>query len=122
MKSRLKPKQLLKYVCLMILLLGLVLGLPELIFLVDIGGLEFATVFLLVYFASIRDALIFRLRALKSEMSESLYFISRLYMFEPSVFLSHTAASGVFVALTCSVASVCLLWLPVVYVSSGYFT
>ncbi len=111
---------LLKATFLTILLVAISLGAIELVFLVDLGGIDFAVSFLLIYFVSIRDALIYKFRTLKSHLNEIIVLLSGLYMFQPKVFVSHVSASGVLVAVTCSVFFACLLWLPLIYFSSGF--
>lgn len=111
---------LLKFICLIILIVAIFFGSVELVFLIDLGGLDFAVTFLFVYFASIRDTIIYKYRVLKSEIEEAIVFLSGLYIFQPKVFVSHASASGVLVALTCSVFLACLVWVPLIYVSSGF--
>ena len=120
MKFRLDRTTVLKSVCLVILIVAMLFGAVELVFLVDLGGLDFAVTFLLVYFASIRDSLIYKYRIFKSEIGVALIFLSQLYIFQPKVFVSHVSASGLLVALTCSVFLACLMWVPLIYVSSGF--
>ena len=121
MKIKFDRIALLKTVCLIILVAAIALGAVELIFLVDLGGLDFAVTFLLVYFATIRDTLIYKYRVLKSNIGEATIILSGLYVFQPKVFVSHASASGVLIALTCSVFLACLLWVPLIYLSSGFF-
>jgi len=111
---------LLKAICLIILVVAIAFGAIELIFLVDLGGLDFAVTFLLVYFASIRDTLIYKYRVFRSNIGEAIVILSGLYIFQPKVFVSHASASGVLIAVTCSVFLACLLWVPLIYVSSGF--
>ena len=120
MKLKFDRTTLLKIACLIILIIAIFFGAIELVFLVDLGGLDFAVSFLLVYFASIRDTLIYKYRVLKSNIGNAFVALSKLYMFQPKVFVSHAPASGVLIALTCSVFLACLLWVPLIYVSSGF--
>lgn len=122
MKIKFDRTTMLKLACLIILLVVVPFGAMELVFLVDLGGIDFAVTFLLVYFASIRDALIHRFHTIKSRLGVALVFLSGLYIFRPKVFVSHVSASGAILALTCSVFFACLLWLPLIYVSSGFIT
>lgn len=122
MKIKFDRTTLLKFVCLIILLVALPLGAAELLFLVDLGGIDFAVTFLLVYFAIIRDAISYKYRNLKSGLNEFLVYASALYMFRPRVFVSHLSASSLIVAVTASVFFACLLWIPLIYVSSGFIT
>lgn len=122
MKFKFDRTTLLKFVCLIILLVALPLGAAELLFLVDLGGIDFAVTFLLVYFAIIRDAISYKYRNLKSGLNEILVYASALYMFRPRVFVSHLSASSLIVAVTASVFFACLLWIPLIYVSSGFIT
>ena len=119
MKLQFDRNTWLKALVLIILVLGMFLGATELVFLVDLGGIDFAITFLLVYFASIRDILIFKYRVLKSEINDLVCYMAELYAFKPKVFISHASASGVLLALTCSVFLACLMWVPAIYLSLG---
>ncbi len=120
MKFEIDKKAILKLILLVVIFVAILMGAVELIFLIDLGGLDFAVTFLLVYFASIRDTFIYKYRVFKSEIEEAIVYLSALYLFQPKVFVSHVSASGVLVALTCSVFLACLMWVPVMYVSSGF--
>ncbi|MDX1490235.1 MAG: hypothetical protein R3332_03050 [Pseudohongiellaceae bacterium] len=114
--SRIK---VLKLLCLAILFLAVSLGAVEALLLIDIGGIDFAVTFLLFYFAVIRDTIAFKYQCLKDDIRNFLDYVSGLYMFRPKIFLSHLSASGLIVAVTASVFFACVLWLPVIYLSSG---
>ncbi|PCH61540.1 MAG: hypothetical protein COC19_04670 [SAR86 cluster bacterium] len=120
MKIKLDRTSLLKLVCLIILIFAMFFGAVELIFLVDLGGIDFAVTFLLIYFASMRDALTYKFRLHKSNLRAALVYLSELYMFKPKIFVSHASAAGILVALTCSIFLACLVWVPLIYVSSGF--
>lgn len=120
MKFQLDRKSLLRSVVLVILIVAMLFGAAELVLLVDLGGLDFAVTFLLVYFAAIRDTIIYKYRILKSETGVAIKLLSQLYIFQPKVFLAHATASGLLVTLTCSVFLVCLMWVPLIYLSSGF--
>lgn len=120
MKLKLNRENLLKAIVLVILVIAIALGAVELLFLIDLGGLDFAVTFLLVYFAAIRDAILFKYRMFKSELGGAIVFLSSLYMFRPKILISHASASGVIVALTCSMFLACLMWVPVMILSSGF--
>lgn len=120
MKFEFNRTNLLRALCLFVLIVAMFMGAIELVFLVDLGGIDFAVTFLMVYFASIRDSLLYKYRVVKSEVQLTLKYLSELYMFKPSIFASHASASGVLVALTCSVFLALLLWLPLIYLSSGF--
>lgn len=122
MKFKFDRTTLLRLVCLFILIVAMSMGAIELVFLVDLGGIDFAVAFLLVYFAAIRDTLIYKYRLFKSDIQEVIVSLSGLYIFQPKVFVSHALASGVLVALTCSVFLACLLWVPPICLSSGFIT
>ena len=120
MRFRLNKTTFLKAIVLVILIAAMLLGAVELVFLVDLGGIDFAVSFLLVYFATIRDTLIYKYRVLKSEIEATSVLLSELYMFRPKIFVTHVSASGILVTLTCSVFLACLMWVPLIYVSSGF--
>ncbi|MEQ9023168.1 MAG: hypothetical protein RLN82_10485, partial [Pseudomonadales bacterium] len=119
-KFKLDRKLILKSLVLFVLIAAIMMGAVELLFLIDLGGLDFAVTFLLVYFAAIRETITYKYRAFKSEISELIQYFAALYLFQPKVFVSHASASGVLVALSCSVLLACLLWIPLIYVSSGF--
>lgn len=122
MKFKLDRTAVLKIVCLIILIVAIFMGAAELVLLVDLGGLDFAVTFLLVYFASIRDNIVYRYRAFKSNIKEAMIYFSALFIFQPKVFVSHASASGLLIAFTCSVFLACLLWVPLIYLSSGFIS
>ena len=122
MKIKFDKTTLLKLLCLIVLLVALPLGAAELLFLVDLGGIDFAVTFLLVYFAMIRDVVSCRYRNFKYALNDFLVYVSSLYMFRPRVFVSHVSASSLIVVVTASVFFACLLWIPLIYVSSGFIT
>jgi len=113
-------KLLLKSLVLLVLFTAILLGAVELVLLVDLGGIDFAVAFLLVYFAAIRDTIIYKVRVLKSEIDAAIDYLSELYIFQPKIFVSHVGASGIIVTFTCSVFLACLMWVPLIYVSSGF--
>ena len=120
MKFRFDRKLLLKSVLTLVVLGAILLGAVELVFLIDLGGMDFAVTFLLLYFAAIRDTLIYKTRILKSEIVSAIEYLSELYMFQPKVFVSHAGATGIIVSFSCSLFLACLLWLPLIYLSSGF--
>lgn len=122
MKIKFDRTTLLKFVCLIILFVALFLGAAELVLLVDLGGIDFAVTFLLVYFVTIRDSISYKYRNLKSGLNELVVYASGLYMFRPRVFVSHLSASSLIVAVTASLFFAGLLWVPLIYVSSGLVT
>ena len=91
----------------------------ELIFLIDIGGIDFALTFLILYLGTFFNTLVEKSDNFKREVSRSVYFLAQLYMFRPRIFLSHATASGLVLAVTCSVFLACLLWIPAIYLSSS---
>lgn len=113
-------KNLLRILCLFVLIVAISMGAIELVFLVDLGGIDFAVTFLMVYFATIRDTLIYKFRIVKSELDRTLIYLSELYLFKPRVFASHATASSVLILISGSVLFACLMWLPAIYLSSAY--
>ena len=94
----------------------------ELVFLVDLGGIDFAVTFLMIYLSTICNLLVVKFDKFKRDVSTFFLFLADLYMFRPKTFVSHVSASSVLVALTCSVFLTCLLWVPVIYLSTGFIT
>lgn len=121
LKIKLDRKTLIRISCLLLLIMVLPFSL-ELILLIDIGGIDFAVTFLMVYLGTIYNTIIVKLDTLKREVSSFLHFLAQLYIFKPRVFVSHATASGVVMALTCSVFLACLFWIPTIYVSSSLLT
>lgn len=108
-----------KVAILIILFTAIAMGAVELLFLIDLGGIDLAVSFLLVYFATLRDTLIYRLRMFKDEIVAITRALAALYLFQPKVFVSHATASGILVAITCSALLASMMWLPAIYLSSG---
>ena len=121
LKIKLDRKTLIRISCLLLLIMVLPFSL-ELILLIDIGGIDFALTFLMVYLGTIYNTIVVKLDTLKREVSSFLQFLAQLYIFKPKVFVSHATASGVVIALTCSIFLACLFWIPTIYVSSSFFT
>ncbi len=118
-KLELDRKTLIKIACI-VLIIALLPFSFELVFLIDIGGIDFAVTFLMLYLASTYSILAAKWNNFKRELGGLTVFLSQLYMFKPKVFVPHAIASGLILAFTCSLFLVCLFWVPVMYVSSGF--
>ena len=118
---KLDRKTLIKIACL-ILLLAVMPFSMELILLADIGGLDFALTFFMLYLSAMHNAVLEKWADFKKGCAEFIVFASQLYMFKPKIFVPHIAASGIVLAVTCSMVLACLFWVPLMYVSSGFIT
>ena len=94
----------------------------ELVLVADFMGLEAFVLFLIYQLRHVIVALSVRVREFGSHVSATVILLASIYIFEPQVFASHVAGSGLLLALTCSVALALALWLPVIYLSVGGFT
>ena len=92
----------------------------ELVFVIDVFGLEFAASFAFLYMGMLRDRLIERWYSFKQEVVAFILFIGTLYLFQPRVVLSHSLASSVLIAFTCSLLMAAAIWIPAIYFSSGF--
>lgn len=120
-KFELDRKALVRIACI-ILILALLPFSFELAFLIDLGGIDFAVTFLMLFLATSYNVLLVKWDNFKRELSNSLVFLTQLYMFKPKVFVPHATASGLILTFTCSLFLVCLFWIPVIYVSSGFIS
>lgn len=118
-KFELDRKTIIRIICLAIVIALLPFSF-ELVFLIDIGGIDFAVTFLMLYLASIYNVLAVAWDNFKRELRGFIVFLSELYLFKPKVLLPHAAASGLIVAITCSLFLACLFWIPALYLSSGF--
>ena len=118
-RFELDRKTLIRIACIVLVIALLPFG-PELVLLIDIGGIDFAVTFLMLYLATTYNILAAKWDNFKRELDLFIVFLSQLYMFKPKVLVPHAAASGLIVAFTCSLFLACLFWIPVMYVSSGF--
>ncbi|HAJ75840.1 MAG TPA: hypothetical protein DCM64_05245 [Gammaproteobacteria bacterium] len=118
-KFELNQKNLIRIACI-VMVIALLPFSFELVFLIDIGGIDFAVTFLMLYLASTYNILMAKWNNFRSEFGGFILYLSQLYMFKPKVFVPHATASGLIVAFTCSLFLACLFWVPVMYVSSGF--
>jgi len=93
----------------------------ELVFLVDLVGLEIVAIMLLVYMRSITTALQYHSGRMKQDLVDTCCLLSGLVMFEPKVYAVHLSLSGIFLLLLESILFAYIVWLPVMLLSSGYF-
>ncbi len=119
MKLRFNRETLVKIGCVLLLMAVLPFAM-ELIFLIDVFGIEFTISFMFLYLGAMRDRLLLRVQELKQQFVCFMLFVTSLYMFQPKVFVSHSVASGIVISLTCSVLLAYVFWLPAIYLSSGF--
>ena len=118
---KLDRKMLIRIACLGLLLAVMPFSM-ELILLADIGGLDFALTFFMLYLGAVHNAVLEKWSNFKRGCTEFIVFASQLYMFKPKIFVPHVAASGIVLAITCSMFLAFLFWVPLMYVSSGFIT
>lgn len=94
----------------------------EIVFLADMVGVEFAILFAVFYLKDIVNRLIEKWLELKESLKGFIRLLTELYVFRPRIYFSHLAASTTLLLLTSSVFFACLIWLPPVYLSVGYFS
>ena len=116
---KLDRKTLIKLACLVLLLAVMPFSM-ELILLADIGGLDFALTFFMLYLGSMHNTVLEKWSNFKRGCAEFIVFAAQLYMFKPKIFVPHVAVSGVVLSVTCSMILACLFWIPLMYVSSGF--
>lgn len=92
----------------------------ELIFVIDVFGLEFAASFAFLYMGMLKERLILRWHSFKQEVIAFLLFVGTLYLFQPRTVLTHSLASSILIAFTCSMLMALAIWIPAIYFSSGF--
>lgn len=92
----------------------------ELILVIDVFGLEFAASFAFLYLGTMRDRLLLRWYSFRQECAAFMLFIATLYLFQPRTVISHSLASSVLIALTCSALMAAAIWVPAIYLSTGF--
>ena len=118
-KFDLDKKTLIRIGCIVLIIAMLPFSF-ELAFLIDLGGIDFAVAFLLLFLSANYNLLAVKWDGFKREVASFVVFLAELYMFKPRVFAPHVAVSGIIVCISCSVLLACLFWIPVMYVSSGF--
>lgn len=121
MRLKLDKKTLIK-IGLILILIAILPFSMEMVLLIDIGGMDFALTFLLMYLSTFYNSVLVKWDNFKRELVYFTSFVASLYMFKPRVFVPHVAASSVIIAFTCSLLLACLFWIPVMYASTGFFT
>ena len=119
MKFEFYRKSLIRFAIVLLVLAALPFSF-ELILLIDIGGLDLAITFMMLYLGTAYRQVVAKWDAFKQELRLFVRFVSELYMFQPRIFLPHVAASSIVVILTSSALLACLFWIPLMYVSSGF--
>lgn len=121
MKFRFNPdrKTLIRIAALILLFIVLPFSL-EMLFLMDLGGIDFALAFLFIFLGSSRHALLVRWESFKADVAAFVRFMAELSMFKPRVFVPHVAVSGIILSIGCSVLLLGLFWVPLIYASSGF--
>jgi len=120
-KFDLNQKNLIRIACIACIIVLLPFSF-ELAFLIDLGGIDFAITFLMMFLASNYNLLLARWEAFKQDLAGFLRFLAELYLFKPKVFVPHTVATGIIMSFTCSLFLACLFWIPAMYASSGFIS
>lgn len=118
---RVDRKSLIK-IGLILVLLAILPFSMEMVLLIDIGGIDFALSFLVIYLGTLYNTILVKWDAFKRELRYLVVFLGELYMFKPRVLVPHVAVSSIVVSVTCSLFLACLFWIPLMYVSSGFIT
>ncbi len=104
-----------------LLLIVILPAAAELLFVLDVFGLEFTLSFMFLYLGYARERLVLWVTNLQREIGGFIMFIASLYLFQPRVLISHSIASSILISLTCSLMLATLFWLPAFYLSMGYW-
>lgn len=115
-------RALLKRILYVLILLAVAPFALEVVLLADVAGAEFAVLFLIFYAKTTAYALYERWLALRQSLLAVCSLLAELYLFRPRVLASHLAASSLLLAHTSSALLCCMLWLPPLYLSSGYLS
>jgi hypothetical protein len=94
----------------------------EVVLLADVAGAEFAVFFLIYYLKTTAYMILERWLEFKRSVLAVCSLIAELYFFRPRILASHFAASSLLLLLTSSLLFSCLMWLPPLYLSSGFIS
>lgn len=120
MKLEFNRENLIRFASVLILIAILPFA-AELLLVLDVFGLEFTLSFMFLYLGMVRDRILIWLKDVQREISVFILFIGNLYLFQPKVLITHSLASSVLLAVTCSVILATIFWLPAFYLSMGYW-
>lgn len=115
-------RALLKKILFVLIILAVAPFAMEVVLLADVAGAEFAVFFLIYYLKTTAYALLERWLEFKRNVLAICKLLAELYLFRPRVMASHFAASSMILVLTSSALLCCMLWLPPLYLSSGYLS
>ena len=93
----------------------------ELVLMADIMGLEALVLFLIYQSRNALTALVGRFSEFTQSVAATIVLLTRLYIFQPRVLVSHVVGSSVILIFTCSFALALVLWAPAIYLSTGGF-
>ena len=91
----------------------------ELVLMADIMGLEALILFLAYQSKHAILMLLVRFSEWRSHLAATLLLLASVYMFQPNIFLSHFAGSGVILLFACSLALALALWVPAIWFSNS---
>ena len=94
----------------------------EFVILADFMGLEALLVFLFAYSKPILAAIHVRLSELKGSIAATAQLVVALPLFMPRIYISHATASSIFAVFACSIFLACVVWLPVMMLSTRYIS
>jgi len=115
-------RALLKKILFVLIILAVAPFALEVVLLADVAGAEFAVFFLIFYLKTIAYALFERWLEFKRSVLIICELLAELYLFKPRIMASHLAASSLILLITSSALLCCVMWLPPLYLSSGFLS
>ncbi len=113
-------KSTLKQIGFLLVLLALAPFAIEFLVLADFVGLEFAFSFMLLYFKTLYEDMVYRWWRLKTRFENGFDSIIQLCMFQPRTYGLTATASCVVLVFTGTTLVACAIWLPAMLMSTGY--
>ncbi|MEX0963107.1 MAG: hypothetical protein WDZ52_03565 [Pseudohongiellaceae bacterium] len=115
-------RALLKKILFILIIIAVAPFALEVVLLADVAGAEFAVLFAIYYLKSTAYIVLERWLEFKRSVLVVCTLLAELYCFRPRVMASHLAASSLLLVLTSSALLCCLMWLPPLYLSTGFLS
>ena len=109
-----------KTICYILLLLAVAPFAIEFLFMAEFVGAEFAVTFMLYYFRNAYYEFVHRVLEFKYRLVEGFDNVIQLAIFQPRLCGVSATASCIVIILTGSTLVACTLWLPAMFMSSGF--
>lgn len=93
----------------------------EFVLMIDIMGLEALVVLLLYQSRHSLALLLERFAQWRASIAATVLLLANVYIFQPKIFVSHAAGSGLLLLFACSLSMALALWIPALYLSGGGF-